>query len=394
MTHTTQHINGRRSIRPASLALLIGQACLFWPSSAISHGLMHEEKNLIETFASFHYRSEGTQSDDEAWLLPGFFLGGEATGSEKRFSLDDAFLAFRYGIDDITLFGGLSTHQGHEGVELESLWLSWPVNHWAQLHAGRLSSLIRHWEELTVFSERSLLEQVFFGGHHHDTGARLYLKPTQNFTLGVEAMSGQAWPANRGTTFAFSELKIPMTGIMTKLGVWMGVGRAERRQDERYEGDHHGGIEAPNSDFAFTGDVELAGAYGIVSTTGRIDIDLTAELIVQRHDGRLENIESTHIQQESQGARLAAVLNLAQWSLGLSYQRLHAENTFNGGSQLFLEESRLINNGFEPQRTTLSALIPLSDQLSFRVEIIEDNIGDSDIRAGLGLVWRDEMTLP
>ena len=90
--------------------------------------------NWLAASASITYREYRVVEDNEAYLIPGIMLGGEAIPPQEGIQYDDLTFQFTKAFgssalsDVYRISGKLGIHQGHDNqLELDNLWFTLPL---------------------------------------------------------------------------------------------------------------------------------------------------------------------------------------------------------------------------------------------------------------------------
>ncbi|MEM9103007.1 MAG: hypothetical protein AAGB12_11860 [Pseudomonadota bacterium] len=372
----------------------------------------HESAETLPTTqvtakVAISYRNESLVEPGEAWLIPGMNLGGEALPVEKGFSLDDAQILADYRVEDnYAISAKFSAHGHHESIELEleNLWFTWlvePVSENLLIEVGILRTEITdtayyHASE-SEFSEAPLLSDAFFGRHFNDTGIKAkWQKPL--FSIGAEVWSGSSWPASgdEGGLSGFIKFHPNWQGFHIDSSFWAMAMNVENRNDDRYGSDHsHGGltVTSPAANIFFTGDTLGLGTnidVGYQAETWQIYAQ--AEWIQFEHDGDLfdSSGQNSALDSTYEGLRYLLGLEWHNHLIAVQTETLTLENVFfDSVNVLFLEQSGLLNNGFDPAKHSVSWQWSFAEDFKLRTEWIIDEsyIEDNTGHFSIGLVW-------
>lgn len=158
---------------------------------------------LIKT--AMAVQTEPVIEQDQAWLIPGVMQGGEALPSASGAAINDLQLFGRLNLeDDYYLAGklGFHQHQGDGELELENFWLGKYFvldDNIIKIDIGKMATdttpTANHHASQDLFSTKPLLADVFFGGHHKDTGVKANWY-WQQLELGFEVFNGDNWPSS------------------------------------------------------------------------------------------------------------------------------------------------------------------------------------------------------
>jgi len=362
----------------------------FWITSTQAHNKADDKlAHYIKGSAAFSYRSDSSMPKEQAYLIPGALLGGEALTYEKGGSLDDAQLAAGYKFsDDYQISAVINAHEhddGHE-LQLENLWLTTryqraPIQLWFDL--GKLPSNITdsaswHASE-SRFTEASLLSDVFFGRHFNDTGIRTELRSNYG-QFGIELWSGDNWPAedDEGAVSVYMKTQPSWLGAGSEVGFWGMNTTANNRSDNRYNHDgghsHGNDMTSTISEYKFTGDTDLIGAYiTLALPLNPITLLAEAEWIQAKSNGTLSNAnQTTDYKNDYTGSRFLVGLSYQKHRLLAQYEEITLSNHFFGDvTSRFITDANLMNNGLEPNKITYAWHWYFQKNLRFKLEYVD-----------------------
>lgn len=361
----------------------------------------------IHAYSSMTYRSDAVVGPGESYLIPGALMGGEALPGEKGLNFDEAILEGTLNTEHHYFVSAKLSAHSSDSIELENLWLTVPdIEYLASitLEAGKINSEVSNvanWHaSQSVFSESSLLGDVYFGRHFNDTGLRV-TRTMGVLSLGAELFDGDNWPASsgEGSAAAYAYTNFSLMGTFTKLGVWHMQSRANNRTDTRYNGSHsHGGnvVSSPSTEYFFTGDTNTSGVATEISyafTRGRLYFE--AEWIIAESEGEIANTtQSSLYENRYEGYRVMLGMNYANHFVHLQYEEIALQNDLlSPVTSVFAESANLVNNGFEPYRAIASWSYQLNPDVRVRVEgVSEKTVSDEELtKVNLGIVWQKSL---
>lgn len=374
--------------------------------------LAHNEQSILPSTAlnvsaSTTYRDSSPTEAGEPWLIPGVILGGEALPPQKGFSLDDISLLGHYNINNTYSVSAKISAHGHgndNNIELENIWLTWDakiLRTHSYLEIGKITTQVSpsasYHASLSEFSESPVISDVFFGRHFNDMGIKL--KFSQGIiNAGVELWSGDTFPAsgNEGAISAFFSIDPRWEKLQANLSAWTMNADALNRNDDRYGNGHsHGGInvESAASSVYFTGDTQMSGAHASLSYTFPwLKMNLETEFIQSSSDGTLKDDGSQTSLYDShyEGFRNLVGLEIHNHTLNIQHEELSLDNTFlNAINLIFLNQTGLQNNGFNPGKLMVSWQWRFHPDFRFRWEYIQDSTISQDKlnRSAIGFIW-------
>ncbi|HEY9051415.1 MAG TPA: hypothetical protein VIQ03_07720, partial [Gammaproteobacteria bacterium] len=148
--------------------------------------------------------------DSEAYIIPGFQLGGEAGLSTEGFAIGHSELTMSSNIDH-HFYGeatvAIAEHEGETEVEMEEAFIqTLGLSNGFTFKFGRFLSafgyLNVHHQHAWDFADAPLVYSAFLGNYLADDGIQInYLAPTDLFMeFTVELLSGNAFPAGGNET--------------------------------------------------------------------------------------------------------------------------------------------------------------------------------------------------
>ena len=374
----------------------IGSISLLSSTQALAHINTHAEvEDSIQVRGSMTFRTDSIVEQNEAWILPGFLMGGHALPSQDGFELDEVSVSGAKTFDKFWVQGQVSRHSGHEQIDIDHFFITVPFEHELQLQFGQmpgLSTPLMQWHtSVGAVADMPLLTSVFFGGHTQDQGVRLMKHFDSNTTLGVEVWQGNDWPStsDENPVSAFLKQSFTLSNISFDLGAWYMQSAATSRMDDRYGDDHHSTVTPVNAAYMFTGDVDTGGVYADATTVlFNHVLSFHGEYIMQEHDGVLSDTsESSSLNSQITGYLFELNLNNV---MTFGYELLSVENTFGSSvSTTFLNNSGLYNQGFEPERFYVSWQKPVFEGLDYRITLIQETLEpeEDELRFNIGATW-------
>ena len=370
--------------------------------NVFAHGEV-EKKSSISASAHINFANKGTVDSDKIWKIPGTFVGGEAYPVEKGLNLEDIQLQGTWHLQpEYCINGKISSH--HDGeIELENFWLSYYPQKNTTLELGKMDAKFSPsagWHAYNSnFNEASLNAEVFFGGHFTDSGFR-GIYQLQNFTLGLEAWNGDAWPASAGeySSDIFAHYQIKKHHVNITTGLWGLYSEANQRADERYSVGHsHGNSSLIENEISvyFSGRNILAGMF--IDLTWQLNhensLGLYSEVFNKEGSGDInDDTRLAEMESEHHGFTSQIFFKHSDITYALRHDIMSFENTFNGVSAAFISaDAGLVNNGFEPARTHLSVSKAI-DAFIIRAEGILDKSSDEEFkRFTASVIWKEKL---
>tara|TARA_A100001391_G_scaffold97812_6_gene64855 strand:+ start:15631 stop:16869 length:1239 start_codon:yes stop_codon:yes gene_type:complete len=365
------------------------------------------------------WRSASLVEEYDYWQVPGTLMGGHAWPAQEGVQVDEMNLSLNHRIDE-NLFGGvgLASHpegdDSHGGVELEHAYVGWIQSDgpWVA-EVGRLSaafspSLMAHASQ-RLASEAPLANDVFFGRHFHDDGARFWWHETAGVSAGAEIWRGKAFPAtdsgDGGAWDVFARYQWQSERWSFQAGGWFYSAAAEARADHRYGGGHqHVPVAPPGetatafSDIRYTGDTDIHGlhmelAYRI-SSDWRLALEgewMRAKLDGVVHDaiGRQADLDGTQ-----DGGWIQPSVHWRQHTFAVRAEQLTTDNDLVGPAAPQLgDESGLANpDEHDPRRFTAIWRWQWRDNVALRAEAIRDeSLPETENRWTLGVIWQQRL---
>ena len=380
------------------------------------YSMAHDDQSSLpqtslNASAAVTYRNERAVDVGEPWIIPGAQLGGDAVPLDKGLSLDDLQLLGSYNMDDIYSFSvklSAHNHSDENTIDVENAWLTWnagSVLAGSLVEIGRLSTDVTqtatYHSSTSPFSEAPLLSDVFFGRHFNDMGVKF--KSTQDiFSFGLEIWSGDAWPAasNEGAGSAYIKMNPTWEHGAVSLDAWVMSSEALNRTDDRYDTGHsHGGVtvESPASSIYFNGSTEMGGLlFAAHQDMGHLRLMFEAEWIQSMLDGELsdDGTQSSGYESTYKGMRGLFGVSYKNSQLVLQYEELILENTFlDSVNIIFLEETGLQNEGYNPSKFMLSWQWKFHPDFRFRVEWVDDQSSseEGNNRGAIGFIWHKKL---
>ena len=353
-------------------------------------------------------------ADDEAWLIPGVMLGGEATPNYSGAGINDIQMFGRLNLQDSYYLGskiGYHQHQGEGELELENYWLGKYFtfdNSIVKIDVGQTATEVtptaNYHASQDEFTTKPLLAEVFFGGHHKDTGIKASWY-WQELELGLEAWNGDSWPttsttsakSSKGNFASYARYHGFIYGVKTDFATWYSKGNAEQRIDSRYDSGHsHSSSTITAPDVSFTGDVAMMGSYLLLSHQVNNDFLWLAqwEWIRSELNGQIaDTTQSAGIDQTLDGYRLMLGVNIQTHKLFIQQEYLAVNNTFTDASTALIEQQGLYNDGLEPQRLIFGYHWQWNSNFTLRIETVTDKTQSKDSQQywSLGFTWHHKL---
>lgn len=352
---------------------------------------------------------------DQAYLLPGIFLGGEASPDSAGAHLTDLQLTTRLNLPNNTFFSGklgAHSHQGAHQLEVENAWLGHYQtfgSHIIKLEAGLMATNVTPTANFHASADRyhftPLLAEVFFGGHHQDSGVALSWYRAA-FELGIEGWNGGSWPyvGNEGQTKIFAKYHGELLQLKTDIGLWASKGFAKDRSDTRYQShgaEHqHTSANLLTPDGVFNGDVKQFGGYIKVGKSFKgvhdeqTSVFVEFEWIRNQHIGQLTtNNQSALIDVNNAGYAVTAGLSWSTHELSIQSAAIVVDNHFSNTTALFVQSQGLMNDNDEPTRHTLSYRWRWQSNVALRFELMHNAVTedrDEQVSA-VGFTWHHNL---
>ena len=343
----------------------------------------------------------GSYSNDSAYELPGFMLGGEASRGTQGFNLGHNELSISANIDDL-FFGKLTTaiadHEGATEIELEEAYIeTLSIGQGITTKAGRFFSDIGYLNNqhghVWDFTDAPLIYRALFGNQLIDDGIQInWLAPADIYLkLGMELTRGERFPAggaaNNGN--GAHTLFAKFGGDFGISHAWqLGLSYWSADIEGRTAGSHdHGGgaaIEIPT----YTGESQLSGIDFVwkwsPNGNGREqNLKIQAEYFDRNEDGNIElagssPLEVTTYTGKQTGWYLQTIYQFKpRWRVGFRYDQLNANNQ--GSDAVLLTEAGLDNENHTPTRSTVMLDYSRSEFSRIRFQVAkDDSYEDSD----------------
>ncbi len=311
--------------------------------------------------------------DPEAYALPGFQLGGEASPGEEGFSVQHSELMISANADDWffgQLTAAIATHEGATEIELEEAYIETAaMGNGLNLQGGRFYSGLGYLNQQHThawdFADAPLVYRALFGNQLNDDGVQLsWLAPTDlYFNVGAEWLRGSDWPAAgdaHGGTGA-STLFAKLGGDVGISNSWQ-LGLSHWRADviDRVGGGHAHEEDGAAAEVSFSGDsrisaVDFVWKWAPHGNATRTNFKFQAEYFLRDEKGLVsiaeDPIEETSYRGDQNGWYAQAVYQfMPRWRAGLRYDRLSADNS--GSDAEVLAEAGLVAD-HDPSRYAL-----------------------------------------
>ncbi|MBX2859160.1 MAG: hypothetical protein KTR17_10890 [Cellvibrionaceae bacterium] len=364
-------------------------------------------KNQLTGLAAFTWRSQELVANNEAYLIPGALLGGEALPDHKGATADELQLAGVLATDsNYYVIANLSAHR-RETPDIENLYLVAPnISYLANinLEVGQLTtevSEIANWHApQSDFSEASLLADIFFGRHFSDVGLRLS-RTFSALHLGVEVFNGESWPAStgQGSASLFAQWQFNFNLGQFNFNTWGMQSQAKNRSDTRYSGGHsHGGtiVTSPSTNYFFDGETNSFGALSELNVNlGEFNVVAQFEWIRAQSEGELFSVSQRSLyENDYEGYRVHFSVARNKHRLSVRHEQVALLNNFlSPVASLFPQEANLVNNTFEPTKTIVAWSYQLNSDVRLRLEgLSEKTVSEhSEDKFNLGIVWRRDF---
>ena len=338
------------------------------------------------------YTSKGV-SDKEIWQIPGLLMGGDASGSEQGFALNDASILLQHVTDEdlfVVFEAGTHGHGDDHELSLEQAiggyqWTSSKAR--LKFEAGHLKAtfspnLEQHPHQRS-FTEVPLAYQGFLGAHYSEPGARIQslfeLSSENSLIIGTTIWEGDAFPGNAleqdPAYSVFSKFAHHGESLITSVGLWHFRSESEQRLDERHESGHSHSGSTP-SDISFSGESELSGVH--MSVRWHSDeqryYEMTGGYLHNRVDG---HVRDTTRQASLQGRYHAPWIQVGyrygKYKLSLRHEEMKLDNELKGpGAQALGLDAGLDEMASNPTRTSFAYQKEVLDGLLLRAEVIDD----------------------
>lgn len=386
-----------RPVAPYILAIGLGG----FSNIALAHGGTNndEQKNNLHASASVTYRD---QSELNTGTIPGAMMGGEAYAPRDGANLDDAQLSLNWQQGEYFVYANVEAHDhgGQSELGIESLYFEFEV-YGVNIKAGQFNSEVTElasWHgSRATYSQAHLMSDVFFGRHFSDVGFAVS-KNWEFAKLGVEATNGNAWPASTSeqSISAYAHFNAAISKLNLNAGFWGMDSGALQRSDSRFDqGHNHGGVDSTipiSSEYTFSGDVQTLGVFAEAEFAfPSITLGLRVEEIHQESSGNLSRAaQSSGLESDYQGVNISTYMRYKNHSLHLSYEQIGLDNTFiNAPSTLFINESGLFNNDFEPEQSKITYRLGFKNDFVLRLEAIDNKAYDPEggTDFNIGLIW-------
>lgn len=353
-------------------------------------------------------QNKGVVEQDQAWLIPGVMQGGEAVPSASGAAINDLQLFGRLNLqDDYYLASkvGFHQHQGDGELALENYWLGKYFifdNNIIKIDVGKMATdttpTANHHASQDLFGTKPLLADVFFGGHHKDTGVKANWY-WQQFEVGFEVFNGDNWPSSSTESRAggFARFHGFIGGIKTDVATWYTNGDAKNRTDNRYNSGHSHSLNIVTTPTtSFTGQVEMLGSYLTLSqqVTPNILWQAQWEWIQSKHKGEItDNSQTGRLAQTLDGYRLMLGLEVKTHKLYLQHELLAVNNRFTNTTVTFLEQQGLYNDNFEPTRLMVGYHWQWRPNFTFRLESVREQtlLEQTQQYWTIGLIWHHKL---
>lgn len=375
------------------------------PAEAHSYSEINlpEEGFTADLGISAAYRSESLVRSDEAWVIPGALMGGEALPSKSGISLDEVFLVPSFRRDQTYGFLKVGRHLGSEDLELDHVVVGHAFTPSLALELGQMAAIFTPFNGQhaldTSFSSRRLVYDAIWGGQYNDQGVRLKAH-VLGFDAGIELWKGGSFPAQQSDTDrsaydVYLRYSLDSASSRIQLGAYRYQAEAVRREDARYTAGHSHGTAITIDPSYFDGNVAVHG----LTILSRFSFDTFAfgfqgELSQMNQEGRLWDLtHEADFENETLGLWGEVFVSHASDTLSVRSERLKIKNDIYGSAAVILgQKLRLIDATEDPYRHTMSYEYRFSETIRSRIEWSKDfTTGDTKDIVTLGAVWSDTL---
>ncbi|NRA82477.1 MAG: hypothetical protein HRU22_01415 [Gammaproteobacteria bacterium] len=381
---------------------IILATAILLPNIALSHDDIADQNQLILDTA-ITYKSQENSNINQVWKISGAMLGQEANRIGKGINIDQASLYGKKHLNDsYWLVSQVSahSHSGETKLDLEQLYLQFSPTisgHEFTTQLGKIATnttpLANFHSANNDFSEASLLSDVFFGRHSQDLGISVRTK-YQQFSLGLELLNGDNWPASQGEMAAgvYAKYGQHIGQFYVDVNIWGQSNKANLRNDARLNSNHHSSSLVKQINYYFTGDTVQ---YGVDAKLGYQADDwqtsLGLNVINADISGKVSDLtQSAHMESTIIGTQVVWQWAFSDYQLAVGYDLLKIDNTFSQiSSKLLLEDAGLLVSNFNPNKIAASLQYELNPELKFRLEWIKEQTKPNqiDTRIGVGVIW-------
>ncbi|SMF26898.1 hypothetical protein [Pseudobacteriovorax antillogorgiicola] len=322
------------------------------PTRGLSHGLT--ERKVAEGLSvmsnlSSSFSSRSPIEQNQLWVVPGFFMGGEALPQQRGFNVSEARVAAQYREGSITIYGKAGYHGHDDAIEWEEAKLGYLVSSSTRVEAGKMKGRFsfanqRHGSD-TPFLSYPLSYDIIWGRHYVDDGIRLILD-TATLDCGLEGWTGNRFPSQLGDDGKGAYDIYCRKSIFTEqwnltVGTYYYNGSASRRVDERYTTGHNHGVDAAVIPYYyFSGKTEISGVLAETDfTLGSLKFELQGELMNSESQGDIrDTTRISSIQTRYQGLSGTASAAYHSHRLSFRYDHLRFKNKLEGAAATDLAE--------------------------------------------------------
>lgn len=379
-------------------------------SDSLSHSI---DISLVST-----WRSAAAVNDTTAWRLPGFLMGSAALPADEGVAIDEFSLGGRWVIDpQFYAVAKLGTHaegKGSDhhggGVELQHAFIGWRSlcdSLCVNAEIGKMSALFTPYvgehTSARLFSETSLIQDVFFGRDFHDQGLRGQLSLPMGIHAGFETWRGNAFPATANddgkNNDVFAYYAFNQGAWRGRIGAWVMRAEAANRYDARYSLEEQHGIT--NTPLfvtqRFTGTQNLQGVYTQLhwAMSDTWALALNAEWLESTSEGELGNNSGVAaLRSEARGMRIEPALVWRTHTWALRAEQLTVDNYVAGSAAAAISQGANLNTrGHNPERLSVSWQWQWRPSIALRSEYVRDNsLPSSASRVNVGVIWQQGYT--
>ena len=396
----------RRWVRHSLRTLYCAAALVIKPAVSFGHG---GSTILEEGFSGNYgmtalYRSKSIVAPSERYLVPGFFMGGEAFAQQRLMSLADAALLLSYRSGAGYLSTKLESH-GHDGPELGEGYLGYQLTRQLALEAGLMDSKLslangKHLFQLDG-AHPLLGHEVLWGSVFSDEMLRLRWRPAAAIEVGLEILSGRSYPlaispSSGPGAVVYSSMQYPVGGHSFQIGLGVLHGSASERIDERYSSEHSHGVDKTEVPY-FAYDGLVTGATTTVGWTyaGQqgLGCGLVGEFMLQKSSGTLrDESRLSPLQYTYNSYRIDSFFDIGSHRLRARAERLRHRNSIDGSAAEALAAIANLAEHGDPERLSLAYRYQYSKPLDFRFELIRDHSSRIDVDiVSLSINWFDSF---
>ncbi len=321
------------------------------------------------------------------YQLPGFALSNETGLAPEGFSLDESEITLSASVDQ--LFYGQATfsladNAGETSIDTEEAYFeTLGLANGVSIKAGRFFSAIGYINEKHAhawdFADAPLVYRGLFGNQLKQDGVRLsWILPTETyFLIGGEVGNGVHFPtagnhSGIGDWLAYIETGGDI-GLSHSWQLGISHWQANAVKDRASQG-----LNSP----VYSGDslieaVDVVYKWAPQGNAQQQNLKLQAEFFHRSEQGQMtlnDTAQSSSYNGTQNGWYAQAVYQFKpQWRTGLRYDRLDSNNT--GSDNTVLNQAGLLDNGINPQRTSVMLAWLPSEFSRLRVQYNRDESG-------------------